>query len=106
MLTTITKPGEVLRYRLDELTRRATRISEELRRPLEADPEEQALTNEDTEALEEIEHSLREAITATRQALARVESGTYGYCIRCGEAISPRRLKALPTATHCIVCAQ
>jgi len=29
-------------------------------------------------------------------ALARLEVGTYGPCLRCGEAIPPGRLEALP----------
>jgi RNA polymerase-binding transcription factor len=37
-------------------------------------------------------------------ALARVAEGTYGKCERCGEAIAPDRLDALPWATKCIEC--
>ncbi len=38
-------------------------------------------------------------------ALARLESGQYGVCSRCGGDIAPARLAALPTATNCIACA-
>ena len=37
-------------------------------------------------------------------ALARVSDGTYGNCERCGQAIAPDRLEALPWATKCIEC--
>jgi DnaK suppressor protein len=37
-------------------------------------------------------------------ALARLEAGTYGTCLRCGEAIAPGRLEALPWVAHCIEC--
>lgn len=37
-------------------------------------------------------------------ALARLDAGTYGVCLRCGSAIAPRRLEALPWAAHCIAC--
>lgn len=37
-------------------------------------------------------------------ALARIEAGTYGTCLRCGDPIAPARLQALPWAAHCIGC--
>lgn len=38
-------------------------------------------------------------------ALARMESGDFGWCQRCGEAISPGRLALDPTIPTCIACA-
>jgi DnaK suppressor protein len=37
-------------------------------------------------------------------ALARLEAGTFGTCVRCGKPIAPARLEALPWAAHCIDC--
>ena len=37
-------------------------------------------------------------------ALARLEEGTFGTCLRCGKAIAPARLEALPWAAQCIDC--
>jgi len=37
--------------------------------------------------------------------LKRIESDDYGYCLTCGEEIDIRRLKADPTNSKCIVCA-
>jgi DnaK suppressor protein len=37
-------------------------------------------------------------------ALARLDDGTFGTCLRCGKAIAPARLEALPWAAHCIDC--
>jgi DnaK suppressor protein len=37
-------------------------------------------------------------------ALARLDAGTYGRCVRCGEPIAAERLEALPWAAHCIGC--
>jgi len=37
-------------------------------------------------------------------ALARLEAGTYGVCLRCGLTIPPERLAALPWAAYCIDC--
>jgi RNA polymerase-binding transcription factor DksA len=39
-----------------------------------------------------------------RAALARLDSGVYGVCERCGKPIEPRRLEALPYATLCRDC--
>jgi RNA polymerase-binding protein DksA len=37
-------------------------------------------------------------------ALTRLNSGTYGDCIDCGQTIPLARLKAEPTAARCIAC--
>jgi RNA polymerase-binding protein DksA len=39
-------------------------------------------------------------------ALARIDAGTFGLCLRCGQPIAPGRLEALPWAEHCIDCAR
>jgi DnaK suppressor protein len=39
-------------------------------------------------------------------ALARLDAGTFGRCLRCGKPIAPERLEALPWAEHCIDCAR
>jgi DnaK suppressor protein len=38
-------------------------------------------------------------------ALARMEDGTYGSCVGCGEPIPEDRLAAVPHARHCAACA-
>jgi DnaK suppressor protein len=38
------------------------------------------------------------------EALKRIEEGTFGECVECGEDIEVRRLEARPTATHCVGC--
>jgi DnaK suppressor protein len=38
------------------------------------------------------------------EALARLDAGTFGTCIRCGKPIAPDRLEALPWAARCIDC--
>jgi len=37
-------------------------------------------------------------------ALARLASGAYGACSRCGEPIPYGRLLVMPEATHCLGC--
>jgi DnaK suppressor protein len=43
-------------------------------------------------------------IRKIRQALRRIQDGTYGECDGCGEEISPARLQARPVTTYCIGC--
>ena len=45
-----------------------------------------------------------EEYQAGRAALARLESGDYGTCIDCGEAIPAARLHAQPFDIRCIAC--
>lgn len=37
-------------------------------------------------------------------ALHRVQEGTYGQCLDCGEAIDEARLTAMPAAAFCVAC--
>jgi DnaK suppressor protein len=37
-------------------------------------------------------------------ALARLDEGTFGTCVRCGRPIAAERLEALPWAPRCIDC--
>lgn len=43
-------------------------------------------------------------VAAIDAALTRVDSGTYGTCESCGNAIPEARLEALPEATLCVAC--
>ena len=45
-------------------------------------------------------HELEQVLVA----LQRVEDGSYGQCLDCGEAIDERRLTALPAAAYCVAC--
>jgi len=37
-------------------------------------------------------------------ALGRIVMGTYGVCVRCGQAIDRERLDAYPAAKCCVTC--
>ncbi len=45
-----------------------------------------------------------ETLERVRQALARLDQGTYGNCAECGGEISEQRLRALPFAVRCTAC--
>jgi DnaK suppressor protein len=43
-------------------------------------------------------------ISGIQAALSRMESGTYGLCVHCGEQIGFQRLQAYPSANRCLSC--
>lgn len=53
------------------------------------------------------ENQRRRALTLRRIdiALARIDSGDYGYCVSCDGDINPKRLEIDPVASLCIDCA-
>jgi DnaK suppressor protein len=54
-------------------------------------------------AIHNVEHDFA-LLRDIRAAQARIRDGSYGICTQCEEAISPKRLKALPWAACCIDC--
>ena len=40
------------------------------------------------------------------EALERMDLGTFGRCVECGDPISKPRLQAIPYVRHCIRCAR
>jgi DnaK suppressor protein len=49
---------------------------------------------------------LKERLHDVEAALAKMESGGYGTCERCGEPIPLERLDAIPSARLCVTCKQ
>jgi RNA polymerase-binding transcription factor DksA len=47
---------------------------------------------------------MEDALEQIEAALTRLDRGTYGKCVRCGQEISNSRLKVLPSADKCIQC--
>lgn len=45
-------------------------------------------------------------LTQIQRAVERIDSGTYGFCERCGKPIPKARLKAFPSATLDVACKQ
>ena len=91
---------------LAELEARLTNISEDLSEPPDPDWDEQAIEVEDDESLERQGTLVTREIASVKRALARIDDGTYGECVRCGGAIAPARLDARPEAALCIDCAR
>jgi len=51
-----------------------------------------------------LEDNVRQLYQSVTKALARIDDGTYGACLRCGKAIPVGRLSAMPAAELCIAC--
>lgn len=91
---------------LTELEARLTNIARDLDQPADRDWGEQAIESEDDEALEHQGGLVTREIASVQRALARIEDGTYGKCVRCGGEIGAARLEARPEAALCIDCAR
>jgi DnaK suppressor protein len=83
---------QVLRVRDDITIEKSADLMDEIQRASERDL---AIRNVDRES-----NLLRDV----RAALRRFREGSFGTCIECDSAISPKRLTALPWASRCIKC--
>jgi len=50
------------------------------------------------------EHEFEKDLTNVKEALERIENGTYGNCLKCGKEISKERLQIYPVAKYCVNC--
>jgi RNA polymerase-binding transcription factor DksA len=96
----------VLERRRAELERRLHRIEDELDETPDPDFGDRATERAGDEALEELGTAGLAELRAIAAAMDRIEAGTYGDCVRCGEAIEPARLEAVPHTPFCASCAR
>jgi DnaK suppressor protein len=68
------------------------------------DPTDRASLEADRNFMLRIRDRERKLIVKIREALERIDNGTYGVCESCGCDISVKRLKARPVTTQCIEC--
>jgi RNA polymerase-binding transcription factor DksA len=47
-----------------------------------------------------------QALDEIRDALGRIDNGTFGQCEECHQPIPKARLQALPYTRHCVECAR
>lgn len=71
---------------------------------ISADSSEAAQDIENDEVVDGLEELEINQLNMINAALVRIENGTYGTCVSCGEEISPARLKAVPSTPNCINC--
>ncbi len=68
------------------------------------DPTDRATLETDRNFTLRIRDRERKLIAKIREALERIDAGTYGVCELCGGPISEKRLMARPVTTMCIAC--
>lgn len=68
------------------------------------DPTDRASLESNRNFLLRIRDRERKLISKIKEAIARIDEGTYGRCEECGENIGLERLRARPVTTHCIDC--
>ena len=69
-----------------------------------ADPNDRASQESDMSLELRNRDRERKMIKKIDEMLAKIDSGEYGYCEKCGVEIGLSRLEARPTATLCIDC--
>jgi DnaK suppressor protein len=93
---------ERLQALLDEANKTVTGMTDESQNY--PDPTDRASLESDRNFELRIRDRERRLISKIKDALDRIEFGTYGICEECGEFISTERLKARPVTTLCINC--
>lgn len=101
----VTKFETKLRGRLAELEQRLGEIEHDLDEPHDPGFAEQATERELDEVLEGLGNAGLVEVKQIQAALKRVEDGTFGTCMECGEPISNERLELIPHAAKCKRCA-
>jgi len=96
----------LLYEKLDNLLDEASKTVSGMSNPNEnlPDPADRASLESDRNFTLRIRDRERKLIGKIKEALERIENGTYGICESCQEDISSKRLKARPVTTLCIDC--
>ena len=97
---------KLLNQRLDDLLNEANKTVSGMSDHKEnlPDPSDRATLESDRNFTLRIRDRERKLIGKIKEAIERIENGTYGICEGCDEAISEARLKARPVTTLCIEC--
>jgi len=88
------------------LNKRVELIHDHARDPLHANSTEQAAELGNVEVVSALESEAIAELAEIDASLQRVEAGSYGVCVSCGEDIALARLQARPASTECVDCAE
>ncbi len=102
----LTQFKESLEYRLRELLGEVDKTVSGMADTIDTfpDPTDRATLETDRNFMLRIRDRERKLISKIKEALERIEDGTYGLCEACGEPIGEKRLMARPVTTLCIEC--
>lgn len=68
------------------------------------DPADQAMMSYQRELIFSQGTNEHTQLSLVKLALERMQEGSYGECLECGETIRPKRLEAVPWTPYCISC--
>ncbi|MFN6976860.1 MAG: TraR/DksA family transcriptional regulator [Gemmobacter sp.] len=105
-MTMIAHRKAQLEARLADLQGRLAAIDAELDSHTTRDWDDLATEREADEVLEGMGQSGLQEMRRIEAALGRIAAGDYGWCVRCGAAIEPERLDAVPETPFCRACAR
>ncbi|GAB4538415.1 MAG: hypothetical protein Kow0063_26150 [Anaerolineae bacterium] len=80
------------------------RLRETLKTEVDPDADEGDPDLVEREKVMALVQGLERKIESIEYALRQAQEGAYGICERCGEAIDPARLEAVPETTLCVKC--
>ena len=97
---------KILEERLNRLLEEANKTVSEMAEDVQnyPDPTDRAVLESDRNFELRIRDRERKLIKKIKDALQRLEDGTFGICEECGGEISEERLMARPVTTFCIKC--
>jgi DnaK suppressor protein len=97
---------ELLERMLQDILKKGEETIEDMTDTVEvyADPADRATVESDRSFTLRLRDRERRLIKKIKEALERIEDGSYGACEDCGEDIGVPRLKARPVTTLCIKC--
>jgi RNA polymerase-binding transcription factor DksA len=101
----ITTQKQALLTRRAELTAHLTKVDDQLDETPSKDWEDRSSERQGDEVLEALGQAELNELHRINAALARIKSGSYGVCLKCGDRISDTRLELLPDTLLCKVCA-
>ena len=94
---------QVLKSKIDEAVA-TTGLRDSIRIQQVADPIDMTQQAADREMAMQNLYRGAALFRQLRSAMERLDDGSYGICLQCEEALSPKRLKAVPWAEFCISC--
>jgi len=79
-------------FRIDQVAKLAGELAEE------------GLDHARLQVTREIRSAALYMLTEIESAIARLEDGSYGTCLLCGETVEWKRLEAVPSTKQCLPC--
>jgi DnaK suppressor protein len=98
-----------LEHDRDQLRKQIARLEKEFEeesstRPSSDDEVDTGSATSERERTMSLSRHARGQLTLIDEALRRLDAGTYGTCIVCGQPIDPDRLEARPQSVQCLSC--